>query len=1373
MMKKIRAISVLSFASCLLIQTVFWPSETGATFTAMATHGIQARNPEPGTQNPSSHSLNPGEKHTYPLKLKPRSFLKVTLEQKGIDVVLRLVGPDGKKLCEENESTGRYDTEKFSRIFDQAGRYILEVESLNKTDLPGRYEVKIEGMRVATDQDRAQVEIEQLIADAGKLRRGGKYTEAVPLIEKALSQSEKIFGPEHPLVGESLIERGVLHYEQGTYAEAKGCYDRARAIKEKEFGKEHRSIASLLNNLASTALMSGQYEVAESLFVQCRTMQEKTLGPECPEVASTLNNLAALYWRKGNFAKAESLLQQALSLKEKLYGPDHEETGFSLNSLAVMYYIRGNVGKAEPLFVRALAIQEKTLGPDHPSLATTLNNLGTLYQRKKEYETAEAYLLRALDIRRKTLGVNHTEVGISLNNLAVLYRETTNYTQAMNYYLEAIRVQEKALGATHPEVAKPLAGLAVMYQQRGEYAKALPLLERSLAIIEQKFGPDHPDVTTGLNNLAVYYQDVGDFVRAETLYRRSLAIREKALGLNHSNTALSLTNLAVLLHARGNFKEAETVHRQALVIREKIFGSDHPEVASSLGNLAALLKDTGDYAASLLLQERALAIWEKTMGPDHPNVGLCLHNLGGLYYELGDRKKAVDFHLRALAVFEKKLDPVHRHITQTLISLGATYNQAGDFDQAEQYFKRALANLEKTALSDNPLMINCLNNLATLYKRKGELPNATACFQRALAMAEKQVGRQHPGTATILSNLGVLSFDARDFGQAERLHQESLTIREHLLGPDHSDVVNTLDHLTSLYQLRGDLDLAIRYRIQCNEAAERNIARNLNSGSERQKMIFLQKTAHFLHQTISLHQHEAVQNQVAANVALTEIVRRKGRALDAMTSTIATLRSQSDSETQRLLDEYAALVSQISTLTLSEAKGKPFNNLQDFLKDLNRRQETLEIELSRRSAEFKAQTFPVTLEAIQKLIPPDAVLIEFAVYYPWNVPLQKYDKLRYVAYTLTQDGAIQSADLGEAEPIDAAISEFRKVLGTSHVVLGTNRDLGQPLTQKTKVPTVLAQARRVDQLVMSPVRKLIGTARHLLISPDGALNLIPFSALVTEKGKYLVEEHLITYLTSGRDLLRLQVKIPTHQSALVVADPDYAEGQGPILAGRAMKPLTPLPGTGREGKDIQPLIQGSRLVLQTEATKEVVQKTRRPEILHIATHGYFLEDTARDRSEAGTRVLERVEFQEEKPITIQNPLLRSWLFFAGANRDQAAERSGIMTALEASQLDLWGTKLVVLSACETGVGEIRNGDGVFGLRRALVLAGSESQMMSLWSVSDIATRELMVEYYARLKAGEGRSEALRNAQLKMLKDVRRRHPFYWASFIQSGEWKKL
>jgi CHAT domain-containing protein len=138
-----------------------------------------------------------------------------------------------------------------------------------------------------------------------------------------------------------------------------------------------------------------------------------------------------------------------------------------------------------------------------------------------------------------------------------------------------------------------------------------------------------------------------------------------------------------------------------------------------------------------------------------------------------------------------------------------------------------------------------------------------------------------------------------------------------------------------------------------------------------------------------------------------------------------------------------------------------------------------------------------------------------------------------------------------------------------------------------------------------------------------------------------------------------------------------------------------------------------------------------------------------------------------------NPLLKSGLFFAGANVGETEGDDGVLTAYEATSLDLWGTKLVVLSACETGLGDVRDGDGVYGLRRALVLAGSESQMISLWPVSDIGTRDLMIDYYKRLKAGEGRSEALRQSQLKMLTNPQRRHPYYWASFIQSGEWANL
>ncbi|HMW00826.1 MAG TPA: CHAT domain-containing protein, partial [Acidobacteriota bacterium] len=354
-----------------------------------------------------------------------------------------------------------------------------------------------------------------------------------------------------------------------------------------------------------------------------------------------------------------------------------------------------------------------------------------------------------------------------------------------------------------------------------------------------------------------------------------------------------------------------------------------------------------------------------------------------------------------------------------------------------------------------------------------------------------------------------------------------------------------------------------------------------------------------------------------------------------------------------------------------------------------------------------------------------------------------------------EPGTLAFADLGETEPIDRAVVTLRKVLS----------DKSKSLSSHVK-----PAAQALDQLVMKPVRALVGNTKHLLISPDGGLNLIPFAALMDEHGKFLVERYCLTYLTSGRDLLRLNVKLPSEEPPLVLANPDYAVGTGPVVAGQSLKPLLPLPATVKEGQEIQRLVGDARLVVKAEATEQAIKAVHRPALLHVATHGYFLTDTPRKTPLDPVRSLSNTPAINVEELRIENPLLRSWLFFAGANQGGNEDNDGIMTALEAAQLDLWGTKLVTLSACETGVGEAKTGDGVYGLRRALVLAGSEAQLMSLWSVSDQATRKLMVDYYTRLKAGEGRSEALRNVQLEMLKDPRRQHPFYWASFIQSGEW---
>jgi CHAT domain-containing protein len=323
---------------------------------------------------------------------------------------------------------------------------------------------------------------------------------------------------------------------------------------------------------------------------------------------------------------------------------------------------------------------------------------------------------------------------------------------------------------------------------------------------------------------------------------------------------------------------------------------------------------------------------------------------------------------------------------------------------------------------------------------------------------------------------------------------------------------------------------------------------------------------------------------------------------------------------------------------------------------------------------------------------------------------------------------------------------------------------------------------------MQPVRERMGSPSRLLISPDGALNLLPFEALRDEQGRYAIERFHITYVSSGRDLQRLQTPRISRSEAVVVADPlfgDPAAPAAPIVTGSAAtaasratpgrsdarRSLTsiddlanawfaPLRGTALEAERIKKLFPEATILSRERATRLALSELKGPRVLHIATHGFFIHDTEG---------------------RIANPLLRSGLALTGANLkpqgrdgDGSAAREGILTALEAANLDLWGTKLVTLSACDTGIGEIKNGEGVYGLRRAFFLAGAVTVVMSLWPVSDYVTRELMNDYYRGLKQGLGRGDALRQAKLAMLsRRGSRQHPFYWASFIQAGEWASL
>jgi CHAT domain-containing protein len=320
---------------------------------------------------------------------------------------------------------------------------------------------------------------------------------------------------------------------------------------------------------------------------------------------------------------------------------------------------------------------------------------------------------------------------------------------------------------------------------------------------------------------------------------------------------------------------------------------------------------------------------------------------------------------------------------------------------------------------------------------------------------------------------------------------------------------------------------------------------------------------------------------------------------------------------------------------------------------------------------------------------------------------------------------------------------------------------------------------------MRPVRSLLAQmplrTRRLLIAPDGSLNLIPFTALVDEQNRYLIERYTISYLTSGGDLLRLQTSLPGKSAPLVVANPDFGKIATIALRGvhdseKSSEIFFPsLPGTKAEALAVKAVLPKASLLLQQQATETALKQASGPRILHIATHGFFLSDQEKPPAEtADDDSMRTSDLRLSKwAAHIKNPLLRSGLALAGANQSRGGDDDGLLTALEAAGLDLWGTRLVVLSACDTGVGEVRNGEGVQGLRRALVLAGSESQMMSLWPVLDKRTKDLMIPYYQALRRGEGRGEALRQVQLKMLRSKYQSHPFYWAAFILSGEWRAL
>ncbi|MDQ3009714.1 MAG: CHAT domain-containing protein [Acidobacteriota bacterium] len=857
-----------------------------------------------------------------------------------------------------------------------------------------------------------------------------------------------------------------------------------------------------------------------------------------------------------------------------------------------------------------------------------------------------------------------------------------------------------------------------LIREQQEFDRIISLGERSLSVFQRLLPPNDGDIgnlAIVLGNMYALRGYYGDSERIEQVHEIAAINREHMVGPHDYQVAL----LYQLLGKEDNPVLAERWFRKAVASAEGI--TDDPAfLADVLSDLASNLRELGETARANELFQRVAQMVERLLaGSDCTAESGCYGKLVVALINLGtdllgqDDLAGAERYLRQAQVFfeHPKVGGTHGRKPELPLRLGQLYQRKGEYAQAESFFRQLIEQDEMNG--NHPLHLgNYQRQLGSLLLAKGDYTQAAESFRQAQKALEKT------GKSPALARL------MRDW---RRLH---LAI--------------------------GQTEEALAAQQQAVEITEANLSQLLVSGSEWEKLKHLASAQDETFETLALHAQYGPHSDAALRLAFTTLLQRKGRLLDEMNRTVALLRLSANEESTGLMKDWVNKASQISMLTSKMAKEEAPANRLARLEKLNQEYQQLQRRISARSAQFRAQVLPpVTLDDVRRALPSGSALVEFAQYQPEDVRARQKAPPRYLAYVLPKEGAPQWKDLGEAAKIDAAVGFLR-----------------QAISDKSLQSDWRAAARKLDEMVMRPIRPLLGRARTVFLSPDGELNIAPFAALRDEGGRYLIEDYLFIYLTSGRDLLRLQVKHESQPEKLIFAVSDF-DGQT-VAAPSAAKP-TPIVSDTRggrlsanatmvmirfnqlkfaraEGEAVQRAVPQAKLYTGGQATETLLKQVHRPYFLHIVTHGFFLPE--------GDQKLE-------------NPLLRSGLALAGANQRRSGEDDGLLTAFEAAALDLWGTKLVVLSACGTGLGEVKNGEGVFGLRRALVLAGAETQLATLWDIDDEVTGDLMKKYYQRLARGEGRAEALRQVQLEMLRGKANRHPRFWASFVTIGEWANL
>jgi CHAT domain-containing protein/Flp pilus assembly protein TadD len=826
---------------------------------------------------------------------------------------------------------------------------------------------------------------------------------------------------------------------------------------------------------------------------------------------------------------------------------------------------------------------------------------------------------------------------------------------------------------------------------------------------------------------------------------------------------------------KGDYRKSKGLSTRVNEIKCKLRGKDDQSYATNLDKIAGSYISIGDYAKALSLLEESLEFKSKSLGKDHPEYADSLNVLSIVYISIADYKKAEKLLNEALEINRKSLGKNHPNYATSLNNLAGVYDSIGDYAKAEKRHKEALKIRGRSLGKNHPSYASSLNNLACVYESKGNHPKAEKLLKGALKIRAKFLGKDDLAYVQSLSNLASVYTSVGDYKNAEKLLKKALVIFSKSLGKDHPDAIVVIENLALIYYNTNRIDDAFNTAKRAIELKNSMIRNVFSITDEKQKLAYMRRIQHSIDFLLSV----ATISQCRGHIrfAFDTVLQRKGIVAELLTMQREQLLAERNPRLRLEFEELARLRNLTMLRYQDERIPRDLVSTDISIGEIEEKKNSLERELLKRIPEYAIESRIAAADAaaVSKLLRKGSILVEFVRFYKLglkstgsaqsNNPILSEEGPRYSTFICRKDAPnkLEMIDLGDAEVIDGAVAEL------SRKIAGKEPEKGEKISKNDEYIESRIDDLKIllEQLVLRKIEGAFEECKEIIIAPDGQLNILPFEILRCKDGKLLIDRHIVSYLGTGRDMLRVKRRIKKRQGpSKVIADPDFDLVYGSSKVKMPKDPhrrsrefergkhlAYPLLATNFEGRFVGSIL-GVKPIMRGNALEGKIRKIQSPKIFHIATHGFFFKDN--DWGEISKKV-GKMNFDRNPGVAvakIENPLLRSGLVLAGYNTYQRRgnlppeAEDGTLTALDVSEMDLSGTELVVLSACGTGLGDIRAGEGVFGLRRTFALAGARTVVVSLWPVDDLATMLLMNRFYENLlKQKMPKAESLRDAQL--------------------------